>query len=225
MKDQFDLAVIGAGSAGFSAAITAAEQGARVALFGYGTIGGTCVNVGCLPSKTMIRATEVLHSASAASRFDGISATAQVTDWKALVGQKQALVDELRQAKYLDVLPQHEGVEYFEGEAQVVDGGVQAGESFIAVEKIVLATGTRPALPSIDGIETGPFLTSTTALELDVQPASLLVIGGGYIGCELAQMFSRAGTAVTLVTRSRLLSDGYSVMLQINIPATTRPTI
>ncbi len=152
MKDQFDLAVIGAGSAGFSAAITAAEQGARVALFGYGTIGGTCVNVGCLPSKTMIRATEVLHSASAASRFDGISATAQVTDWKALVGQKQALVDELRQAKYLDVLPQHEGVEYFEGEAQVL-----------------LATGRTPNVEGLGLEEAGIALNAQGGVKVDVQ--------------------------------------------------------
>lgn len=88
--DTFDLAVIGAGSAGFSAAITAAEGGARVALIGYGTIGGTCVNVGCVPSKAMIRAVETLHSAKTADRFDGVEATAKVTDWAALVAQKQA---------------------------------------------------------------------------------------------------------------------------------------
>ena len=89
--DTFDLAVIGAGSAGFSAAITAAEDGAQVALIGYGTIGGTCVNVGCVPSKAMIRAVETLHSAKGAARFDGVEATAQVTDWAALVAQKANL--------------------------------------------------------------------------------------------------------------------------------------
>src|SRR5437879_12469978 len=83
----YDLAVIGAGSAGFSAAITAAEQGAQVALIGHGTIGGTCVNIGCVPSKTLIRAAESLHQASAAKRFAGINARARADDWQAIVQQ------------------------------------------------------------------------------------------------------------------------------------------
>ena len=84
---KFDVAVIGAGSAGFSAAITAAEEGARVVLIGHGTVGGTCVNVGCVPSKAMIRAVETLHAATGAERFDGIEAAGQITDWMALVAQ------------------------------------------------------------------------------------------------------------------------------------------
>src|SRR5436309_3130026 len=88
---SFDLAVVGAGSAGFSAAITAAEQGAQVALIGHGTIGGTCVNIGCVPSKTLIRAVETVHQSAAASRFAGIRAEATVTDWKALIAQKDEL--------------------------------------------------------------------------------------------------------------------------------------
>ncbi len=102
---HYDRAVIGAGSAGFSAAITAAEAGAQVALIGHGTIGGTCVNVGCVPSKALIRAAEAVHHANAASRFAGISAQARVTDWNALRAQKDTLVASLRQAKYIDLLP------------------------------------------------------------------------------------------------------------------------
>jgi mercuric reductase len=94
----YDLAVIGAGSAGFSAAITAVEQGARVALVGHGTIGGTCVNVGCVPSKTLIRAAEALHQASAARRFAGIAARAQVEDWPTIVRGKDELVADLRRS-------------------------------------------------------------------------------------------------------------------------------
>ncbi len=207
-NDRYDLAVIGAGSAGFSAVITAAEQGARVALIGYGTIGGTCVNVGCVPSKAMIRATEAIQHAKNASRFEGITSSAQVDDWKALVAQKQQLVDDLRQAKYLDLLPEYDNVTYFEGEARLENGGIRVNDQTIHADKIILATGTRPSLPDIQGFEHVPFLTSTSALELEEPPASLLVIGGGYIGCELAQMFARAGVEVTIVTRSRLLSDG-----------------
>ena len=99
-QGSYDLIVIGAGSAGFSAAITAAEQGARVALIGYGTIGGTCVNVGCVPSKTMIRAAEALHGARAASRFQGITGEAQILAWSALIADKDELVTTLRNKKY-----------------------------------------------------------------------------------------------------------------------------
>jgi mercury(II) reductase len=204
---SYDLAVIGAGSAGFSAAITAADQGAQVVLIGSGTIGGTCVNIGCVPSKTLIRAAETLHNARAAARFAGISAEAEVTDWRAIVRQKDALVSGLRQAKYVDLLPAYNGIAYREGPAHLVEGGVEVDGTRIPAGKIIIATGARPAVPAIPGIEAVPYLTSTTALDLEELPRSLLVVGGGYIGAELAQMFARAGLKVTLVCRSRLLPD------------------
>jgi len=203
----YDLVVIGAGSAGFSSAITAADQGAQVALIGSGTIGGTCVNIGCVPSKTLIRAAETLHNARVAARFAGITAEAEVTDWRGTVRQKDALVSELRQAKYIDLLPAYNGIAYREGPARLVDGGVEVDGTRIPAGKIIIATGARPAVPAIPGIDTVPYLTSTTALDLKELPRSLLVIGGGYIGVELAQMFARAGVRVTLVCRSRLLPE------------------
>jgi pyruvate/2-oxoglutarate dehydrogenase complex dihydrolipoamide dehydrogenase (E3) component len=204
---MYDLAIIGAGSAGFSAAIAAAELGANVALVGHGTIGGTCVNVGCVPSKTMIRATETLHQAQAAARFAGIRAEGRITDWRALVRQKDELVSSMRQAKYIDLLPSYNTIAYREGAARLANDGVALNGELIKSGKIIVATGASPALPSIQGIATIPFLTSTTALELEQLPKSLLVIGGGYIGCELGQMFARAGVAVTIVTRHRLLPE------------------
>ncbi|SJM33664.1 bifunctional organomercurial lyase/mercury(II) reductase MerBA [Mesorhizobium delmotii] len=204
---SYDLAVIGAGSAGFSAAITAADQGAQVALIGSGTIGGTCVNIGCVPSKTLIRAAETLHNARAAARFAGITAEAEVTDWRGTVRQKDTLVSELRQAKYVDLLPAYNGIAYHDGPARLMDGGVEVNGTRIPAAKIIIATGARPAVPAIAGIETVPYLTSTTALDLEELPRSLLVIGGGYVGVELAQMFGRAGVKVTLVCRSRLLPE------------------
>lgn len=213
-KGGYDLAVIGAGSAGFSAAITAAEQGANVALIGHGLIGGTCVNVGCVPSKTMIRAAEALHGARAASRFAGLAGEAHVADWRALIAAKDDLVGTLRQKKYVDLLPEYNSIAYLEGAARLNGAGVLVNDSPIAAGKIIVATGASPAMPSILGIENVPYLTSTTALELDQQPRSLLVIGGGYIGCELAQMFARTGTAVTMVTRSRLLPEAEPELAQ-----------
>lgn len=202
---EFDLAVIGAGSAGFSAAITAAEQGAQVVLIGHGTIGGTCVNIGCVPSKTLIRAAETLHQAGAARRFAGISAAGHVDNWRATVLQKDELVAGLRQSKYADLLPLYNNISYFEGRARLVDSGVAVDGRLIQTERVVIATGARPAVPAIPGIDRIEYLTSTTALSLEILPKSLLVIGGGYIGVELAQMFGRMGVAVTIVCRSRLL--------------------
>lgn len=203
----YDLAVVGAGSAGFAAAITAAELGARVALIGHGTIGGTCVNTGCVPSKTLIRATEVVHHASAVARFAGIRGEGRVADWRTVVRQKDELVAALRQSKYLDLLPEYNSVAYLEGPAGLAADGVIIDSAPIRAGKIIIATGARPALPPIPGIASVPYLSSTTAMEIEHLPRSLLIVGGGYIGCELGQMFARAGVAVTIACRRRLLPD------------------
>ena len=205
---HYDLAVIGAGSAGFSAAITAAEAGAQVALIGHGTIGGTCVNVGCVPSKTLIRAAEAVHHANAAARFAGVSGQARVNDWNALRAQKDELVAALRQAKYIDLLPAYNNVAYLEGKARLGNGGVMVDGTHIDAGKIIVATGSHEFVPPISGIEDVPYLTSTSAFEMESLPESMILIGGGYIGCELAQMFARVGVRVTIIFRSRLLPEG-----------------
>lgn len=203
---HFDLAVIGAGSAGFSAAITAAEAGKTVALIGHGRIGGTCVNVGCVPSKTMIRAAEAIHGANAVRRFAGLSGSAQVDDWAALMAGKEALVSGLRQKKYADLLPGYEYITYVdEGAASLVEGGVKVGARIILAPKIIIATGGRPALPPIPGIHDVPTLDSTSLLALDTLPESLVFLGAGHVGTELAQMMARMGVKVSLVCRTRLL--------------------
>lgn len=204
-----DILVIGAGSAGFSAAITAAEEGAQVIVAGAGTIGGTCVNVGCVPSKTLIRATEGLHNARNADRFAGIAGSAELIDWRALVTQKQALVDEMRKAKYEDLLPEYPSVSYVEGQARFTGNGTEiaVGDTLYTPRKVIIATGSSSALPPINGIQSIAMLDSTSALELDSLPQSLLIIGGGVIGVELGNMFSRAGVAVTICCRSRLLPE------------------
>lgn len=204
----YDLAVIGAGSAGFAAAIAAAEQGAHVALVGHGTIGGTCVNVGCVPSKNLIRATEMVHAAGSASRFDGIVAKAELRDWHAVIRQKDALVSDLRRMKYLELLRNYNTIAYLEGRARFVDGGIAVDGMPLHAGKIVVATGASPSLPPLPGVADVPYLTSTTLLDLGRLPKSLLVLGGGYIGCELGQMLTRAGVAVTIVDIVPILSAG-----------------
>ncbi|MBE0414547.1 mercury(II) reductase [Yoonia sp.] len=205
-RRDFDLAVIGAGSAGFSAAITAAEGGKRVALIGHGTIGGTCVNVGCVPSKTMIRAAQAVHGARAARRFVGLAGDAQVADWAALIAAKDDLVATLRQKKYADLLPSYDSVTYIDsGPARLVSGGVAVGGRMISAPKVIVATGGRPAVPDIPGIADVPTYDSTALLAMTRLPESLIFLGGGYIGVELAQMMARMGAQVTIVCRSRLL--------------------
>ncbi|MGH9158601.1 MAG: mercury(II) reductase [Vicinamibacteraceae bacterium] len=202
-----DIAIVGAGSAGFAAAIRAVELGAHVTLVGHGTIGGTCVNVGCVPSKTLIRAVEGLHVARAASRFSGISAEARVSDWSSLVAQKDDLVSALRKAKYVKLLAAYEGITYVEGRARFANGGLEVGGTSLPAARLLITTGARPAMPPIAGLDAVPFLTSTEALALPRLPGSLVVIGGGYVGCELAQLFARAGVKVTIACRRRLLPE------------------
>jgi mercuric reductase len=149
---RFDLIVVGAGSAGFSAAITAAEQGAQVALIGHGTIGGTCVNIGCVPSKTLIRAVETVHHANAAPRrFAGMEASGRVADWAAQVVQKNALVAGLRQAKYADLLPAYNTITYQEGAARLIEGGVEVGGQELRSARVLITTGARPSIPRFRG--------------------------------------------------------------------------
>jgi mercuric reductase len=206
--DHYDLVVVGAGSAGFSAAITAAEQGAQVALIGHGTIGGTCVNIGCVPSKALIRATDAVHHANTApAKFNGLKSSARLVDWAAQIAQKDALVASLRQPKYADLLPEYNNIDYREGRARLVEGGIDVDGRLLTSERIIIATGARPGMPAISGIGDVSPLDSTAALALTQLPRSMIVVGGGYVGAELAQIFARAGVAVTLVFRSRLLPE------------------
>ena len=202
-----NILVIGGGSAGFSAAITAADSGAKVVIAGAGTIGGTCVNVGCVPSKNLIRATEAVHKGNNVDRFDGLKGASEIVNWQALVQQKQQLVDSLRKAKYEDLLPEYPNISYVEGRACFTGNGteVDVNGTRCHPQKVILATGASAALPPINGIQSVPVLDSTTALELESLPESMLIIGGGVIGCELGQMFARAGVTVTICCRSRLL--------------------
>jgi mercuric reductase len=204
-----DIMVIGGGSGGFAAAIAAAESGARVVIVGEGTMGGTCVNVGCVPSKTLIRAMEAVHDGQNAARFDGVKGVSGVFNWKALVEQKQALVDDLRKAKYEDLLPEYPNISYVKGRAAFTGNGTEIDVDGVLYHpgKVILATGASPSPPPINGIQSVPVLDSTKVLELEKLPESLLIIGGGFIGVELGQMFARARVKVTICCRSRLLPE------------------
>lgn len=197
-KNRPDLLVIGGGSAGFAAAIRGAEAGHAVVLVEAGTMGGTCVNIGCVPSKALIRSVEHYHAAGE-NPFNGIHTSADRIDWSQIVGQKNELVGQLRQAKYADVLAAYPQVTYLEGRATLLSEGVDIdGEQYFP-NRIVIATGAAPWAPPIPGLADAGYLTSTTAMDLTELPASLIVLGGNAVGLELAQVFARAGSKVTVL--------------------------
>ncbi|GBD29827.1 Mercuric reductase [bacterium HR32] len=197
--EELDLVVIGGGSAGFAAAIRAAELGARVVLVEKGVMGGTCVNVGCVPSKALIRAAEAYHSA-AAQRFEGISTAAGSLHWHRVVAQKDELVAELRRTKYAEVLASYPEVRYVQGQARLAaDGSVRVDGMVYRPRRVVLATGSRPWAPPVPGLEEAGYLTSNEAVNLKELPRSLVVIGASVVGLELAQTYLRAGSHVTVL--------------------------
>ncbi len=200
----FDLAVIGGGSAGFSASIRAAEEGLEVALINAGTIGGTCVNVGCIPSKALIRAAEANHR-RAHHPFDGIARTAGAdVDWTAVLSQKDHLVEKLRQGKYVEVLESYPTVSLFEQRARLEPGGGVRldDDTLISAPRVVVTTGAAPLIPEIPGLSDADYLDSTSAMTLEDLPASMIVLGAGSVGLELAQAFARFGVEVTILSRS-----------------------
>lgn len=196
---DFDLMVIGGGSAGFAAAIKGTELGYRVAIVEAATIGGTCVNTGCVPSKALIRAVEVHHLAGQ-QRFRGVHTVPGQISWPEVIAHKDELVDTLRQAKYVDVLAGYPDVTYIEGHARLTGkNGVEIDGQAYAPGKILIATGAKTWAAPISGLAEAGYLTSTTAMELKELPRSMIVLGANAVGLELAQTFARAGTFVTVL--------------------------
>lgn len=205
------VAIIGTGSAAFAAAIKAVEQGAKVTLIEAGIIGGTCVNVGCVPSKIFIRAAQVAH-VQASHAFSGLAKQNPVLNRQALVAQQQARVEELRHAKYERILDSNDsisllrGVARFENAHTLVVQQADGKEHQLQPDRILIATGRSPHIPDVTGLATTPYWTSTEALVAEKMPEHLLVYGGSVVALELAQAFLRLGGRVTLLTRGALLS-------------------
>ena len=198
------LIIIGGGSAAFAAATRAVELGAKkVTIINDGLpTGGTCVNVGCVPSKTLLRAAESLYRSNH-NPFAGVHTHGHITDFAAVIEQKRQLVAELRQAKYVDVIHDLPQVQLVHGHATLRDGhSVEIGTTRLTADHILIATGATAAIPDIPGLCQAGYLTNETAFELRALPESLLVLGGRYIALECAQMFARLGSRVTVLQRS-----------------------
>ena len=205
------VAIIGSGSAAFACAIRAVETGARVTMIEAHTVGGTCVNIGCVPSKILIRAAQMAHDQQS-SRFQGIAAHTPVINRQALVDQQQARVDVLRKAKYQDIVDTNPGITLRHARARFMDAHTliltdsTGREEQVSADRFLVATGAAPAIPDLPGLVGTPFWTSTEALVTPKAPKHLLVLGASVVALELSQAFRRLGSEVTILARSRFLS-------------------
>src|SRR5260370_19219434 len=195
---KFDAIVIGSGQAGKPLSYALADLGWKVAFIERAQMGGTCIKTGCTPTKTMVASAQVAQYARNAARW-GVRVNDVSVDLPAVVARKNKVVQGFRDAiqRRIDARPNITLLRAhgrFTGPHQVEAGG----ETFES-EKIFIDTGTRPAIPKITGIDSVPFLTNATIMELLEVPKHLLVLGGGYIGLEFAQMFRRFGTRVTII--------------------------
>ena len=202
MPSSFDAVFVGAGQSGPFLAARLAERGQRVALIEKRWLGGTCVNDGCIPTKTLVASARAAWVARNAARW-GVAIGGPVTvDMAAVKARKDRIVAESRGnlATWLGGLST---LELIEGTARFIDPHtVRVGDREIRGERIFLNTGARPVVPRIPGLAQVPFLTSESIMDVDTLPAHLLVIGGSYIGLEFAQMYRRFGSAVTVLERA-----------------------
>jgi pyruvate/2-oxoglutarate dehydrogenase complex dihydrolipoamide dehydrogenase (E3) component len=204
---DYDLIVIGAGAAGSTAAFEARGQGARVAMVEQWKVGGTCLNAGCDPTKSLVRAARVMHEARTANRY-GIAIEQARADWPAVIGRVARVIDTIRGGDG-DRNIREAGIDLRKGHARLrspreveVDGDILRGEA------VLLAVGARAAAPPIPGLRETGFITNIEAVALPRLPASLAIVGAGTVAMEFAQIFARFGVAVTVLGRNpRLLPD------------------
>lgn len=214
MKNHFDMLILGSGSTAFAAAIRAAELGKTAAMTEMRTLGGTCVNRGCLPSKNLIEAGRIVWEA-AHPRYPGLAPVKMDVNFAELITQKQEVVEAYRGKKYQSILSDDENIQVFDGKAELLDAHtVRVGDVTLSGDQLLVATGTHPVIPKIDGLDDVPYLTSdllTTneGMELTELPESLIILGAGYIALELGQMFHRFGTKVTILERSQVILPRY----------------
>ena len=198
MTDSYDLIVIGAGSAGLTAAKFGSQLGLKVALVERGRLGGDCTWTGCVPSKTILKVAHAAHQISIGHRW-GIRSGELETDWDKVIAHGKSVAEGIYDSHSPEILSD-KNVTIVEGDAQFADPHtILAGGSSLRGKRILITTGAGPVAPPIPGLEETEFLTYRTIWDLQELPQSLLVLGGGPVGCELAQAFCRLGSAVTLL--------------------------
>lgn len=208
MSDTYDLLVLGGGMAGLPVAMKCAYSGMDVALVEEDLLGGTCLNRGCIPTKTMLRSAEVANLARRSEEF-GINIDGAIeADMDAIVERKDDIVESIREGAYENV-EGNENIDFIEGHGVFESTHeIRVDDRTLSAETVVVNTGARPATPPIDGLDDVDVQDSTDLLERESVPESLAVIGGGYVGCEYAQMYSRFGADVTVFQRGdRILPE------------------
>jgi len=222
VTDRYDLLILGAGSTAFAAALKAAELGRTAVMTERRTVGGTCVNRGCLPSKDLIEAARIYWEAGR-PRFPGLGGKTLDLDFGRLIAGKDELIREYRAKHYNSIVDESERISIMKGHARLIDAhSVLLDGRRLEGEQVLVATGSRPAVPNIPGLDevrylTSDLLTSEEPIELTDQPRSLAIIGGGYIALELAQLFQRLGTPVTIIQRSPALLADYEPEVRAEI--------
>lgn len=227
MTKQFDLVILGSGSTAFAAALRAAQLGKTAAMTEARTLGGTCVNRGCLPSKNLIEAARILYDSNH-PRYPGLNPAAMTFDFQMLVDQKDEVIRGYRNKKYQSIVEGSERIQIFRGQAELRGPHeVSIGGHTLSAEHLLIATGSSPEIPDIPGLSSTPYLTSDLLtrqedMELREAPASLVVLGGGYIAVELGQMFARFGSQVTILERGERLLSGSEPEISESLAASLR---
>ncbi|MBT1073771.1 mercury(II) reductase [Geobacter grbiciae] len=197
--DTHDLVILGSGSTAFAAALRAQSYGTRVLMVEKGIPGGTCINWGCVPSKTLIHAALFYQEGKLGARL-GLGECGGTVVLERLMARKDQVVGYLRRTKYLDILQDVPGLQLVKGTGRFLGPDrLEVGDREIRSERFLVAVGGDPRVPRIPGLESTPFLTSRGALLLKTIPQSLVIIGGGVIAVELGQMFQRLGARVTIL--------------------------
>jgi len=199
--NKYDFIILGAGAAGFSAAIKAEQLGVKTLMISGGEVrlGGTCINVGCMPSKRLLAAGEVYWNADN-QKFPGVDTQAGSLDFAKVIESKDLLIDTLQQKTYADVLKGLEHVDLKEGDVKFIDDHtVEVAGEQIAGEKFLISSGSSTFVPPLEGLDKVSYLTNIEALSLKEKPASMVILGGGPLGLEFAQMYSRFGTKITIL--------------------------
>jgi mercuric reductase len=231
-NETYDLVILGSGSTAFAAAIRAKELGKTAIMTEVRTLGGTCVNRGCLPSKNLIEAARLVYDA-AHPRYPGLTPAHLGVDFPQLIVQKDEVIREYRDQHYASLVDEADEadqrpIEVVPGHAALVDPHtveVTASDSTVrhlTGSHVLIATGSSPLIPAIPGLAetsylTSDLLTSQEEMELTELPHSLLILGGGYIALELGQMFARFGAAVTIVTRGPSILSGYEPEITLQL--------
>ncbi|MEI7998894.1 MAG: dihydrolipoyl dehydrogenase [Candidatus Omnitrophota bacterium] len=201
---KFDIITIGSGG-GAKISSPAASMGFKVAVIEKDRLGGTCLNRGCIPSKMLIHPADVAIAIKEANRFDIQNNPQLNVDFAKLVNRISATVDS-DSDKILTSYNKHPNITTFKGEAKFIENNIiEVNGQQLTADKIFIAVGARPQIPNIPGLAGTPFMTSTEALRKTSLPSSMIILGGGYIACELGHAYGALGTKVTFLVRSSLL--------------------